>query len=757
MSPGCLSPWIPNWQIEAMHYFILLSVLIVGASGIIAQGLLLRELLVSFYGNELVLGLILANWLLAEAAGVFAAGKFPGKPGHKTGRFIALEVFFSFLFPLALFFCRTFKPLLGISFAEAAALPQVFLVSLCVMFPVGFLHGALFNSCLKLYAAGRAGYSVQAIGRVYAWEIIGTILGALVFTYLFIPYFNSFVIVFFVSLLNLSVAAVFAMFNPAKRLLNICLIGLAVGVFVWIEPDSLHRLSVCKQWQGQKVLAYRNSVYGNIVVTKQLEQNTFFYNGVPVVTVPYPDVTFVQEFGNMPLLFHPCPRDALIISAGAGGLLSQVEGHSLQKIYYAELDPLFIAMLKQYPAGLINKEFSDARLRIINADGRLFLMKTKDKFDIILVGLSKPSDLSVNRIFSEEFFNIAKQKLAKNGIIAISLPGSLTYISTELRDLNAEVINALRAAFTDIRIIPGDYNMILASNSSGLLQVDTHILAERMRDRGIKAGLLTSAYLAYRLDKTRLEWFKESMVSATKKINRDFAPVAVFEMLIYWNKQFSPAIAGLLQAAGSFNMPLIFVAVTLLTVALLFFPSHKHKIKIGYAIATTGFFGMLMSLVLIFSFQVFYGYLYYMIGMLIALFMAGAAGGSILLTRYLGRLKNMLTALMLVDFIMFIFCGVMIMVLAKITYFSWSYPLLFSFAGALVGAEFPLAAAIYPDKEDTLGETAGVLYAADLIGGWLAGMLGGVLLLPVLGLFQTCLVMALLKLSSVILLSQNRK
>ena len=36
-------------------------ILIVGISGIVAQVLLLRELLVSFYGNELIIGIILAN------------------------------------------------------------------------------------------------------------------------------------------------------------------------------------------------------------------------------------------------------------------------------------------------------------------------------------------------------------------------------------------------------------------------------------------------------------------------------------------------------------------------------------------------------------------------------------------------------------------------------------------------------------------------------------------------------------------------
>jgi len=51
-----------------------------------------------------------------------------------------------------------------------------------------------------------------------------------------------------------------------------------------------------------------------------------------------------------------------------------------------------------------------------------------------------------------------------------------------------------------------------------------------------------------------------------------------------------------------------------------------------------------------------------------------------------------------------------------------------------------------------VGRAAGVLYAGDLAGGWLAGLLAGVAFLPILGFFDTCLVIFILKLSSLLLL-----
>ena len=43
--------------------------LLMGFSFTVTQGLLIRELLVAFFGNELSIGLILGNWLILEAIG----------------------------------------------------------------------------------------------------------------------------------------------------------------------------------------------------------------------------------------------------------------------------------------------------------------------------------------------------------------------------------------------------------------------------------------------------------------------------------------------------------------------------------------------------------------------------------------------------------------------------------------------------------------------------------------------------------------
>jgi spermidine synthase len=729
----------------------ILAVLIIGLSGIVAQVLLLRELLVSFYGNELILGVILANWLAAEALGAFLLRKYIDKTQDKIGLLVILQSLFSLILPLSIFLSRTFKNLLGIPFGEAIGLYTIFYSSFLIIFPVSFCHGALFTLSCRL---------LNSIGKAYAWETIGTIIGGVILTYILIPYLNSFQIVFLISIADLIICYLLSKDYPGPLKYIAASAVILMSYFLLSGgAEKLQHFSINTQWKAQQVLDYRNSVYGNIVVTKRETQYTFFYNGIPAVNVPYPDIVFIDEFGNLPLLFHRQAHEVLVISLGAGGLINEILKHPVKRIDYAELDPLIIRMLKKYPVALTQRELNDSRVNIINTDGRFFVRTTSARYDIVLLGISNPSELSTNRFFTREFFSLVKFKLKPDGILGFCLPGSLTYLSRELKDLNACILNALKNIYAYVRIIPGDYNMFLASDSPEIIQADADLISARINQRNIKSELLVPAYLDYRLDKKWLDWFTDSLSDATAKVNRDTAPFAVFETLVIWNKQFSTKVAHFFNFFR--NLDLGCAATFILTITfILFLVFYKRpilpKFSLAYSIATTGFFGMLINLVLIFSFQVYYGYLYHRIGILISIFMSGTALGSILITRRLNQVKNALGLFLGFEIIIIAFSIAVAFMLTTFSgnfnYQSFLFGILFFISGLLLGLEFPLASKIYLDKKAQVGETAGLLYFSDLAGGWIAGMLGGVIFLPILGVFNTCMLVILFKLSSLLFL-----
>ena len=77
-------------------------------------------------------------------------------------------------------------------------------------------------------------------------------------------------------------------------------------------------------------------------------------------------------------------------------------------------------------------------------------------------------------------------------------------------------------------------------------------------------------------------------------------------------------------------------------------------------------------------------------------------------------------------------------------------------SGVLVGSEFPLANRIYLKGTKRVGEVGGTLYACDLMGAWAGALIVSIWLIPVLGIVSTCILIACLKVVSLVLVVTSR-
>ena len=170
---------------------------------------------------------------------------------------------------------------------------------------------------------------------------------------------------------------------------------------------------------------------------------------------------------------------------------------------------------------------------------------------------------------------------------------------------------------------------------------------------------------------------------------------------------------------------------------------------------------MIFDLVIIFTFQTLYGYLYYQLGLLVTVFMVGVASSSYYITRHQDRIEKD-TFLFLITELCFICFAVLLpfvflipsRYIGKQAVYVFLYAgfLMMSFlSGVLIGFQFPVAARIHLRtslRKGGVGRTSGLLYGADLLGGYFGGLLGGVLLLPFLGIKESCFILAMIKTSS---------
>jgi spermidine synthase len=234
-----------------------------------------------------------------------------------------------------------------------------------------------------------------------------------------------------------------------------------------------------------------------------------------------------------------------------------------------------------------------------------------------------------NRFFTEAFFSLAKDRLNPGGILVLGLPGSLTYASDALKDLNSCIFNTLNQVFSNVRVIPGERrNLLLSSDSRDILTMDRDRIIHRLDRRGIQAEVLLPWRIEQKLHPGWQAWFSHFTEGGSQKINADFKPLGVFYSIAHWNALLAPQLLGLFSQLE--RVSLRSVAVYLLALLLLYFllrcrPVQFSRVGIPWAIITTGFSGMIFDLMLIFAFQATYGYVFSWIGLLVASFMAGVA------------------------------------------------------------------------------------------------------------------------------------
>jgi len=782
--------------------------LLMGFSFSVTQSLLVREMLVSFAGNELSIGVILGSWLLLEAVGSALLGRMATRIGRGARSYARLQVLFALLLLPVL--CLTFgvRHLMGGVPGQGFGLPLILLASFLLLIPLGLVDGAMFTVGCRVDDLFRRD-GVSTVGRVYVHEAVGGILGGLVFTYLFIPHLHSVQVALILAVLNLSSGLSLALLpgrtasssgraglRPRLGRMAVLLL-LALGLALLLTPgaDRLHDRLAAWQWRGYDLAFYGHSVYGNVAAIRQGEQFTFLANGVPIITAPVPDIVLAEELVHLPLLFVSQPQRALVLGGGLGGVIGELLKYPLVRVDYAELDPLLIEAVASLPTPLTVAELNDPRLHIEQVDGRLLVRRlAADRpsrvekpllphrgeilprpgagaYDLVLVNLPYPTTLQLNRFYTVEFWRLVRSLLAEDGVIAFPAPGSLTYLSPAMRDLHNAKHATRAAVFPHVRAIPGDVTLWLASPSGAIESMAIEELTERWEERGLPTRLMTSFHVRLKLDDRWLTWFWNSLRKGGRVVvNRDLRPSALLYGLAHWNEVFSPGLVPYFELLGRLSLSWLVAIVVVVSLVGLLVVRSRGPGRAGplpIAIAATGFGGMTANLLIVFAFQTFFGYVYHLIGLLTAAFMAGLSLGGWVMTHKargsddpleMRRERRSLVSLEVAIVAFWLALPVALTMLhgGASAIVGPALLLLNALAGFLVGAQFPVANRLFLRRHAELSGTAGALYAADLVGGCAAALFVSVALVPALGILQTCLLVAVLKAGSLLVMVTAR-
>ncbi|MFA5976309.1 MAG: fused MFS/spermidine synthase [Elusimicrobiota bacterium] len=278
------------------------------------------------------------------------------------------------------------------------------------------LMGASFPlvSALSLRDPNR---EASTVGGVYAWTILGNVLGGLVTGFYFLPRWGTEnTLLLFIAGGLVFIFPFYRRFQIAlpygKAVLTVVMVGLvAAGLFPRRQAlyGAIHPnfdYGTCFIEEGRE---------GVVVTYSKGERLINYINGL--VHGGRPNYDFMQEAVET-LLYTPNPRKILLIGYGTGELCDIIlRSREIEELVVVELNHTLMTNLRKIP--LIQSSLADHRLRLVMDDGRRFLIRQTEKYDAIQMDPIYHSTVYSNNLYSRQFFELASRRLTPQGVLMV--------------------------------------------------------------------------------------------------------------------------------------------------------------------------------------------------------------------------------------------------------------------------------------------------------------------------------------------------
>ncbi len=422
--------------------YLLITFALVGATAISYEIAWSRLLVVTLSSSTYAFTLMLATFLAGIALGSLIFERWTAKAREvSVGTFGVTQTLTGLAAMLFLILFQqmptmlwgmvnaTHKTFGGLVFAQ-------FAICGLAMLPAATVFGFNFPVVTMLIAKSIGGeeQSSNAVGRAYAANTVGAIVGAIAVGFWLIPRIGSFRVAAMTAAINLALAAYLATRRVPRRGLELVgtgalaiLIAAAGWAGTFYDPAIANfgmitnRMLYSKTLHLDEVVRMNDLLFSedglntSVAVVRSDNALALRINGKTDASTG--DQITQQMLGHLGMMLHPGPRKVLIIGFGSGMTASAVAQYpEVRQIDCVEIEPAVIRAAS-YLEPLNHGVLRDPRLHIIEDDARSFLFTTPNQYDLIISEPSNPWIAGVATLFTDEFYGQARAHLAPKGML----------------------------------------------------------------------------------------------------------------------------------------------------------------------------------------------------------------------------------------------------------------------------------------------------------------------------------------------------
>lgn len=717
-----------------------------GLFSISAQALLFREFVSSLEGHDIAVGLFLAFWLTWVAIGAGTWRLLNRLTTRWLGQDWVVGLCVLMYIPasaIELLLMLSVRELAGIKAYALIGLGRLLFWTFIVCGPVSLVTGLVFPMLCR-WVARQGRWPITA---VYVLESAGSLVGGALTTVLLAVGWTAAGVWLVVWGLLAGLTGI-AIFKSRPRWVSgiaVSIAGLCIFGLVGSLDSRLSRYIQLTRWSS--LLPAQS--FGGAFGTARGEYLYGTYHGQFMVirdryvvdALPQSDGT--RQLAAIAIAQRPQTRRVLVVDTGLSLSRALLSIDTIEYCGLVCLDPQYPYLIDRYlPSELAG---GDRRLQIIATDIRSYLRQTSIEFDLMIIGQVGTINAATSRLYTKEFFDLARVRLGQDGVLVAAIPGGENVIGAELAYLGASIIGTVKEVFGNWQIIPGERTIIFGSDGQLTSQPDA--IRQNLKKVDPEGEVYPADALASQIQPARIqkavELYEEVLNYTGQIVNRDTHPIGQLYGLLLTARQAGLNVLGASQRAAHLGLWLLVVPVgAVVVLRLIYLLSHRQAngqfgaFVPGFAIFCAGFAGITTVIILLSIHQAKFGTLYIYMGLVSGLFMAGLCIGAILMQYLLLKAPVRWTfiGLVLVHTCLLIWItrlagiadpGVGLLALA------------FLLVGICSGGYMPWAAHVAVSQGWEVGMAASRLELLDHAGAAIGGLGASLVLLPPIGLIKT--------------------
>ncbi|MDL9936965.1 polyamine aminopropyltransferase [Gordonia sp. ABSL1-1] len=299
-----------------------------------------------------------------------------------------------------------------------------------VAFVLGVLIGAEIPLLMVLLQRIRRQEAGSAVADIFAVDYIGALVGGLCFPFLLLPIFGQLRGALVVGLVNAAAGCflVFVVFAKSISRTRLAVLGTAALAVVAVLVVALvystrFEVTARQALYRDPIIAAQRTAYQDIVITErgtaEGRDTRLYLNG---------DLQFssIDEHRYHESLVHPAmagPHGRVLILGGGDGLaLREVLTYpDARQVTLVELDPEMISLARHNDrlVRLNRGSMNDPRAQVVADDAFTWLRHSDRAYDVIIIDMPDPDESATAKLYSTEFYGLAKRHLADGGRMVV--------------------------------------------------------------------------------------------------------------------------------------------------------------------------------------------------------------------------------------------------------------------------------------------------------------------------------------------------